>query len=473
MRFDPIDVISVGCKSEVHRCIDRREVVVSSPNSSSSTADGAGVVKIVAIKMISNKELAYEEINKLLLVGHRHIVSLLDIVEGDDFVGLVMPCAQMDLRSFMGRVAYSTDVMLQIKLQTMAAVHHIHTRGILHLDIKPENICIDFADPHVHCMLLDFGSSIVAEELFQRLQQRDRGSLAATTIQTTKGYHSPELKASGILSSACDIYSAGVVFGELVESRRCGRDDGGEEGGFRQLSLDMRHENFKQRPSSKDVLMRLGDRNVRHPPMLRLLPNSAIPAWTSPIASTLIAHCTGSRGYSAANTFIVNDHQSTDLQKLVTLVRSADVSHIRDAFWLLFETSVEEADGRNQDSGALSVLSILPYFDSRIYLAKEHGFFYAKSLDILSSLPYFVLTDDMKLHLWKLSSTSHACERPVLRCLANCWSSNSMLAVWCADDRKRWGVRQEAFADFVARFADDWDVPCAEAVRRVAGMACV
>ncbi len=36
------------------------------------------------------------------------------------------------------------------------------------------------------------------------------------------------------------------------------------------------------------------------------------------------------------------------------------------------------------------ILSILHYFESLIYLTKEHSFFYAKSLDILSCLPYFV-----------------------------------------------------------------------------------
>ena len=95
---------------------------------------------MVAIKVIRNKERAYEEINNLLLVGHHNIISIIDIIEDSKSVSIVMPFLKMDLRSFMGCIVYNTDVMLQIKLQTMAAVHHIHTRGILHMDIKPENI---------------------------------------------------------------------------------------------------------------------------------------------------------------------------------------------------------------------------------------------------------------------------------------------------------------------------------------------
>jgi serine/threonine protein kinase len=428
---------------------------------------------VVAVKIIGNKEKAYEEGNRLLMVGHHNVIRLLDIVEDADSVGIVMPLMRMDLRMFMkrGSDTFGTRSMQQIKLQTMRAVHHVHTRGLLHLDIKPENIGVDFSaasssstiseEEAVRCVLLDFGSSIIVEEA---AEQR------AVIVQTTHGYYPPELKSLGIISPACDIYSTGVVFGELIESRRQGEGGGGGSGqgismalsSFQKLSLDMQHENFRRRPSSKDVLVRLGDQDILRPLLLEVNhANSGEPIWTSPIASAL-RQC---NQQSVADTF-VND-QSTNLQKLVTLVRSADVTHIRDAFWLLFEASVEEADeGRRVSSATeggggggmvMSVLSILHYFDSRIYIAREHGFFYAKSLDVLSRLPYFVLTDDMKLHLWKISSASHACERPVLRCLSNCWVADDTLLPWCAADRKCWGVRQEVFAVFAARFANDWD----------------
>jgi serine/threonine protein kinase len=449
-RFESMCILSAGSKSEVHRCV----VGHSTP-----------AVKTVAVKLIADKEKAYEEGSRLLLVGHKHIISVLDIFEDDGFVGIVMPFAQMDLRLFMGNVTYTTSVMLQIKLQTMAAVHHIHTRGIMHLDIKPENICIDLLAPrdgrdyigewHVHCVLLDFGSSIVVEEMAQRLLD----SPTPMAVQTTRGYNSPELRAKGIISSACDIYSTGIVFGELIENKMNQSKSAAAMQPLRQLSIDMLHADFKRRPSSREVLMRLGDTHIDKP----LMTVHNAPVWLSPVANAFVARCCHKRQWSVADA-LINDHLSSNLQKLVTLVRSSDLGHIRDAFWILFETSVEEVDGQSPRDG-LSVLSILHYFDSRIYLAKEHGFFYAKSLDILSRLSYFILTDDMKLHLWKLSSTSHVCERPVLRCLASAW--DAPLAGWCTSNEKLWGVRQEAFPDFAARFVDDWDSSCAEAVKRI------
>ena len=463
MRFDLIRIISTGCKSEVQKCLDHGK---GQDSSSSLTSTFSDSVRVVAIKIISNKEKAFEEVGKLLLVGHHNIITIVDIVEDVNGVGIVIPFVHMDLRSFMGCMVYSTSLMAQIKLQIMEAVHHIHTRGILHMDIKPENICIDFVAPDVdsknkvHCLLLDFGSSVVVEEMLHVLNGSDS---SLSTIHSTRGYLSPELTSHGILSSACDIFSAGVVFSELAEHRH--RDCGEPiqlSVLFNQLSLDMRHDDFRRRPSSREVLLRLGGENTGKPLLPLLQHNASSPAWTSPVASMLISQC-GRQRCSVAGVFI-NDHLSTNLQKLVTLVRSSDVGHIRDAFWLLFQSSIEEVDQKSNDCG-LSVLSILHYFDSRIYLANEHSFFYAKSLDILSHLPYFVLSDDMKLHLWKVSSTSRSCERPVIRCLAKCW--NAELSSWCADDRKRWGASQDEFKGFVERFVGDWDMECAKAARVV------
>jgi serine/threonine protein kinase len=444
-RFTPAQIISAGLNSVVHHCVDNER--------------GANR-RAVAMKVITSKEAAFEESSRLLMVGHSNIISLLDIIECPDSVGIVMPLVHMDLRVFMKRFDYFSDTMLQIKLQTTRAVHHVHVRGLLHLDIKPENIGIDLLSEKgetVKCVLLDFGSSVVVEEACQSLCG---GGSSAIAIQATRGYYPPELETGGIISSACDIYSTGVVFDELIANNQQGSDSLGL---FRTLSADMQHANFRCRPSSKDVLVRLGDEEIRLPLLLVTRDNDH-PAWTSPVASAL-RQC---QHWHVADTFI-NDHHSSNLHKLVTLVRSADVGHIRDAFWLLFETSVEESDDGGSEGS--SVLSILHYFDSRIHLSRENSFFYAKSLDVLSRLPYFVLNDDMKLHLWKVTSVSCACERPVLRCLAGCWVADDTLLDWCSDSRKRWGMRQELFSAFASRFTNDWDTHSAAAAKRVLGCA--
>ncbi len=464
-----LGLIASGQTSQVFRCAN---------HSTSRTYDET----VVGVKLMRDKPKAFEEISKILAVGHPNIISILDIVEAGAFVGIVMPLIHMDLRVFMHGVAYYPSTSLQIMRQITRAVHHIHTRGIIHLDIKPENICInvdkrlDFdcgSDGFdVHCKLLDFGSSLSLHELHVRGDTPSEPSKTASPIvvQTTRGYQPPELlSVNGILSSAGDVYSSGVVFGEIMEFERRDTLTGVAETEdahhdlirLLDLSLDMTHRDFKQRPSSRDVLIRLMDHKIEQPLLKKY---SSTPIWECVITNVL-------RGGVSSQTVCISDilinDQSTDLQKLVTLVCSGDAHIVRDAFWLLYETSVEEEETGRLPRHGMSVLSILSYFESRVHLSKENGLFYAKSLDILSLTPQFTLSDDARFHLWRISSSSCACERPVLRCLSNCWSGDESLREWCIEGSRRWGKHQDSFCAFASRFVDDWDSGCVEAVQRM------
>jgi serine/threonine protein kinase len=419
---------------------------------------GHSAKEAAAVKILADKSKAFEEINKLLMMGHPNVMRIIESIEADEYVGIIMPLMHMDLRVFMNRVAYTGATMLQAMHQSARAVHHIHTRGIMHMDIKPENICVNIESAVcIHCKLLDFGSSLTMEE-FRHLHGKGDENAAPVTIQTTKGYQAPELlSANGVLSFAGDIFSLGVVFGELIKHRLSPTgDDGGVHNmaSLLRLAHDMQGNDHRRRPSARDVLIRLGDKRID-----ALLLNAApTPIWGSEITNALRS---GIRGQCVADVFI--DDSSTDLQKLVTLVQNTDVHLVRDAFWLLYEASVDEVDRRR--AAGLSVLSILPYFESRVHVSKENALFYTKTLDILSHVAYFSLSTDMQRVMWTAASSSCVCERPVIRCLSNCWSTE--LREWCKDSGRRWGTRQEPFSVFVRRFIDDWDAPCAQAARRL------
>jgi serine/threonine protein kinase len=227
----------------------------------------------VAVKILMDKSKAFDEISKLLMVGHPNVMGVLDIVETSDYVGIIMPLMHMDLRVFMHRVVYDISIMVHIKIQTMKAVYHIHTREIVHLDIKPENICVDFdSSQHqcinssdIRCRLVAFGSSLAIKELHGRRDLHDPQSITNVvrcfTIQTTRGYQPPKLTANGSISFAGDIYSIGVVFSELINNSHGNNTSTfslvmqPDTSTLRQLSLDMQSPEFRRRPSSRDVLI--------------------------------------------------------------------------------------------------------------------------------------------------------------------------------------------------------------------------
>lgn len=105
---------------------------------------------------------------------------------------------------------------LNLFLQLCSAMEFAHARGVVHLDLKPENIMIgDFGEVQV----MDWGESHWADP--GAVEQRSRGGVAAQSVGTP-AYMSPE-QARGQHSRfgpLCDVYSLGVILYELLTSRQ-------------------------------------------------------------------------------------------------------------------------------------------------------------------------------------------------------------------------------------------------------------
>lgn len=89
--------------------------------------------------------------------------------------------------------------------ELLSAVSYLHQRGIIHNDLKPDNILISRADNTLK--LIDFG-----------LADSD-AHIALRRLGCTPRYASPELQARGEVDARSDIYSIGVIMGELFDGR--------------------------------------------------------------------------------------------------------------------------------------------------------------------------------------------------------------------------------------------------------------
>lgn len=89
--------------------------------------------------------------------------------------------------------------------ELLTAVNYLHQRGIIHNDLKPDNILISHADNTLK--LIDFG-----------LADSD-AHIALQRLGCTPRYASPELQARGEVDARSDIFSIGVIMGELFGSR--------------------------------------------------------------------------------------------------------------------------------------------------------------------------------------------------------------------------------------------------------------
>lgn len=158
------------------------------------------------------REFFYREARLASSLAHPNIVSVVDFGE-DPGLGafMVMELAQgkpLSDRIRAGSVALRTTC--EILLQIAVALQYIHEKGIVHGDIKPENILLDRLNNsdgrRWNVTLLDFGLA--------RLNKTDRGG--AREISGTPPYMAPE-RINGIAPKANqDLYSLGVLAYQLI-----------------------------------------------------------------------------------------------------------------------------------------------------------------------------------------------------------------------------------------------------------------
>jgi serine/threonine protein kinase len=377
----------------------------------------------VVLKIVDSKEKACGEIEVLSMMGHPSIMHLLDCYEMVETgaYALVLPVVDMDLDEFMCVDLFDANRMMDIKHQMAEAMCHMHNRRVLHGDIKPENmgIILPRMKRNLACKLLDMGSA-------KKFDDIRRG----TVIPCTQPFVPPEASSGG-LTPAWDVWQTGLTY-KMMECKAL------RTSSFSELSLQMTDDNAAKRPTFKGVLIAL---NHYSEPLA-----TEHPLWRHPLVNTCDDKST-----------LIRDGSSSGIQRVVTLLQHGiQADDIECAFWMLLEASCKEVEDYEAGvSGQASVLSCLHYFHARINFGGLNKLFYCKSLCRLSTLPYFVLSDDMKLHMNDLSGLV-VCERSVLKIISR--SITEALLMWCVSGKNSgWGKNRGSFVEFVGRFKQDWD----------------
>lgn len=168
-------------------------------------------VKILKSDMAENEEIRRrfrDESRAVAQLSHANIVSVYDVSSSGDTEYIVMELIDgITLKQYMERRGQMDwRESLHFIIQIMRALEHAHSRGIIHRDIKPQNI-----------MVLRDGSVKVADFGIACLQNN-----AQTLTQDALGsvhYISPEQARGERIDARSDIYSAGVVLYEMLTGR--------------------------------------------------------------------------------------------------------------------------------------------------------------------------------------------------------------------------------------------------------------
>ena len=133
------------------------------------------------------------EVSLLLALKHPGIVNVLDVFQNQSFVQMVMEKhGDMDLFEFIDRNPIMDEALASLIFrQVVSAVGFLHSREILHRDIKDENIIIDH---NFQCRLIDFGSATFFKpgQIFNTFY----GTVEYCSPEVLRGhpYHGPELE---------------------------------------------------------------------------------------------------------------------------------------------------------------------------------------------------------------------------------------------------------------------------------------
>ncbi len=152
-----------------------------------------------------------EEARVVAALTHPNIVPVYTFGEERGLLYLVMPIMRQSLRDLIDTDgALPPSEAAQFALQVAAGLEAAHALGLVHRDVKPENVMLDAEG---HALLTDFG---IAREL-ATLKRREPRTLAATGLPVgTPEYMAPEQLEGRPLDQRADIYSLGVLLYELL-----------------------------------------------------------------------------------------------------------------------------------------------------------------------------------------------------------------------------------------------------------------
>lgn len=198
-RYEVLELIGVGGMANVYKALDILED------------------KIVAVKILRDEFLANDEFVRrfkneskaIAVLSHPNIVKVFDVSFTEKYQFIVMEHVNgITLKEYInqqGQINWKEAVHFTVEV--LRALQHAHDKGIVHRDIKPQNIML-LSDGTIKVM--DFGIARFARSETRTINEKAIGSVH---------YISPEQARGDTTDERTDIYSVGVMMFEMLTGR--------------------------------------------------------------------------------------------------------------------------------------------------------------------------------------------------------------------------------------------------------------
>lgn len=198
-RYEVQEIIGVGGMAVVYKAYD-------------SIDDRTVSIKVLKDEFLANEEFKRRfknESKAIAVLSHPNIVKVYDVHFGDKLQYIVMEYVDgITLKEYIqkqGTITWNDAVYFTS--QILRALQHAHDRGIVHRDIKPQNI-----------MLLPNGQIKVADFGIARFSRSETRTMTENAIGSVH-YISPEQAKGEFTDERADIYSVGVVLYEMLAGK--------------------------------------------------------------------------------------------------------------------------------------------------------------------------------------------------------------------------------------------------------------
>ena len=202
-RYEVKEILGAGGMGVVYRAFDRELQEPVAIKTLKSEAMAGGTAALDRFK---------QEIRLARKIAHRNVVRTYDLGEQNGMYYLTMEYVEgTSLKQLIvSRGKLPVAVTLTVGKQLCRALEVAHSEGVIHRDIKPQNIVVE---PSGFLKVMDFGIARLANP------PKGKGLTEAGTSIGTPDYMSPEQLSGAELDSRSDLYAAGVVLFECVTGK--------------------------------------------------------------------------------------------------------------------------------------------------------------------------------------------------------------------------------------------------------------
>ncbi len=198
-RYEIHEIVGIGGMAVVYKARDIQENRIVA-------------VKILKDEFGSNSEFLrrFQNESKVISVlSHPNIVKVFDVSFGDNFQYIIMEYIDgITLKEYIERKqSVPWKDALYFTVQILRALQHAHDKGIVHRDVKPQNI-----------MLLRDGTVKVTDFGIARFSRSDERTITDKAIGSVH-YISPEQAKGGPIDEKADLYSVGVLMYEMLTGK--------------------------------------------------------------------------------------------------------------------------------------------------------------------------------------------------------------------------------------------------------------